>query len=96
MTTNTSAYFVLDGAQLVHDVQAVDAAERPEVQQHDLAVQSGERQWLVRQCSASRVHSAQGHALEGSRTTVCRFSMDEGLHWRQGSEMYCIVSLSEK
>ena len=33
---------LLDRAQLVQDVQAVDAAERPEVQQDDLAAQVGE------------------------------------------------------
>ncbi len=34
----------LERAQLVQDVQAVDAAERPEVEQHDLAAQVGEGQ----------------------------------------------------
>ena len=37
---------LLDLAQLVDDVQAVDAAERPEVEQHDAPAQPGQRQRL--------------------------------------------------
>ena len=35
---------LLDRPQLVEDVQAVDAAERPEVEQHDATAQLGEGQ----------------------------------------------------
>jgi hypothetical protein len=35
---------LLQVAELVEDVQAVDAAERPEVEQHDLPAQPGERE----------------------------------------------------
>ncbi len=38
---------LLERAQLVQDVQAVDAAEGPEVEQHDLAAQSGQGQVLA-------------------------------------------------
>ena len=38
---------LLEGAELVQDVQAVDAAERPEVQQHDLAAEGFKVQGLA-------------------------------------------------
>src|SRR5215469_10099113 len=38
------AVLLLQRPQLVEHVKAVDAAERPEVEQHDLAAQVGERQ----------------------------------------------------
>ena len=54
---------LLERAQLVQDVQAVDAAERPEVEQHDLAAQVGQGQ-----VAAAGVEPAAGPASSGART----------------------------
>src|SRR5699024_4419226 len=62
------AVLLVDGAQLVQHVEAVDAAERPEVQQHDLAAQVLEGEVLaagVDPAAAGQLRCAQADAVAG-------------------------------
>ena len=59
---------LLDLPELVEDVQAVDAAERPEVEQHEAAAEVRDRVRRGLPCSASLARRARAHAREGEES----------------------------
>ena len=65
------AVLLLQRPQLVEHVQAVDAAEGPEVEQDDLAAEVAERQLACRRCSASPARAAPAPARAQSWPQSC-------------------------